>query len=632
MKRFSGIFFSILLLSLFLFTPNRCFSNEPTDLKIEIPDVIMTGIPVEIKVSGSSTNQYILINHQKIDVPISDNHNGFPYVFEKTSEIAVKSASGEVLFVEKIRPIPAWLSLLPPLIAIILALVFREVIISLFLGIYAGALIPAIYGQGIAGFFTALLVVIDHYIIQSLNDAGHLSVVIFSMLIGATVGVISKNGGMQGVVNALSVYAKSRKSGQFITWLLGVLIFFDDYANTLVVGNTMRPVTDKLKISREKLSYIVDSTAAPIAAIAFVTTWIGAELGYIQDGIERIEGLNMSAYGVFLQSLQYSFYPILTLIFILFIIKTGKDFGPMLTAEKNNLKKESISSPSSGSEMLEFQPNENIIPRSYNAVIPILTIVLGTLAGLVYTGWDPGVWDNPEKGMVAKLSAIVGNSDPYVSLLWSSLCGLIVATGLSLFGRILTVNENMNSIMTGFKTMLTAMVILVLAWSLSTVTDDLQTAEFLSGAITGQISPALFPAITFIISALVAFATGSSWGSMAILYPIMLTLSWSVCTSTGMEPGETLNIFLNVVSCVLAGSVLGDHCSPISDTTILSSLASDCHHIDHVRTQLPYALTVGIVSILLGTLPSAMGVPVYICFPVAIIVLYLTVNKIGKAV
>jgi Na+/H+ antiporter NhaC len=226
-----------------------------------------------------------------------DNKYEFEYTQIGDSPMKLEVQGEEIQTL--VSPIPLWVSIIPPIIAIILALIFKEVIIALFFGIFIGGAILYGYSNGISGVFTGFLSTIQDYILPSLNDSGHLSVILFSMLIGAMVSVISRNGGMQGVVNYISKFAKNAKSGQLATWILGIAIFFDDYANTLVVGNTMRPVTDRLKVSREKLAYIVDSTAAPIAAIAFITTWIGAELGYIQDGIKNLE-INENAYNVFI--------------------------------------------------------------------------------------------------------------------------------------------------------------------------------------------------------------------------------------------------------------------------------------------------------------------------------------------
>jgi len=581
------------------------------NLQIKADRVLLNGIELEIEKDERS--EYIkanLISGQSLEI-----YNGTDLVFQKT-----------------IKTIPLWLSILPPLLAILLALVFKEVIASLFVGIFVGTLIPAVFNHGVLGIFSALFTIVDTYVIKALNDSGHLSVIVFSMLIGATVSVISKNGGMKGVVDILSIYAKSRRSGQLVTWLLGILIFFDDYANTLIVGNTMRPVTDKLKISREKLSYIVDSTAAPIAAIAFVTTWIGAELGYIQEGLESMTGINESVYHIFLNSLQFSFYPILALLFIFLIIYFKRDFGPMVKAEERAILGESDDELLTvhQNEMKDFEPNDGTKFRWYNAVIPIFVIVSVTVIGLLYTGWDVDVWNQQDSSFGWKLSETIGNSDSYTALLWSSLLGLLTAVLFTLIQRILSIHEVVGSIMSGFKTMLTAMIILVLAWSLSNITGDLHTADFLTNLLSGHMAPFVFPATTFVLSALVAFSTGSSWGTMAILYPLLMPLSWAICGEYEMDYESSIAIFYNTISCVLAGSVMGDHCSPISDTTILSSLASSCNHIEHVRTQLPYALTVGFVSLLFGTLPSALGVHPFICFVVSIGILIAVILKFGK--
>jgi Na+/H+ antiporter NhaC len=528
-----------------------------------------------------------------------------------------------------------WFSIIPPLVAILFALIFKEVYSALFIGILIGTTtIFAHQGSDwFTAFFEGIFAIPDTYILHSLGDTEHLSIIVFSMLIGGMVSIITRNGGMKGVVNVLSRFARSPRSGQFVTWLLGVAIFFDDYANTLVVGNTMRPVTDRLKISREKLAYIVDSTAAPIAAIAFVTTWIGAELSYIQDGINTL-GLEQSPYNVFINSLAYSFYPIFALIFILLLTYKGRDFGPMYKAEKRARTGEVRSENSSGGskeQADEISIPGHVHPRGYNAVIPVAIVIFGTFIGLLYTGWDAQVWASEELAFSKKLSAIIGNSDSFKALLWSSIMGVIVALTLTVSQRILNLKDTVDTLITGFKTMLTAIIILVLAWSIALLTQHLHTADFISQSLVHiNLAPFLVPALTFILAALVAFSTGSSWGTMAILYPLILPASWLIAEQAGLEHAMALSLFYNVVSCVLAGSVLGDHCSPISDTTILSSLASSCNHIDHVRTQLPYALTVGGTAVAVGTIPSAYGIPGYITFPAGILLMWLVVHFFGK--
>jgi Na+/H+ antiporter NhaC len=540
-------------------------------------------------------------------------------------------------FSRELTPVPLWMSILPPLIAILFALVFREVFSALFAGLLVGTTILHFYaGSNIfAAVFQGIFSIADTYLLEAMFDRGHLSIIIFSMLIGAMVNLITRNGGMKGVVNLLSRYANNARSGQLITWFMGLVIFFDDYANTLVVGNTMRPVTDRLKISREKLAYLVDSTAAPIASIAFVTTWIGAELSYIQDGINVI-GLDENAYMVFFNSLAYSFYPVFTLVFILFIVIRGVDYGPMFKAEYKARNADILPQDekfSFSNELNKLEVDEHVRGRWFNAVIPVLVIIFGTLAGLVTTGWDAAVWNDESIAFGRKISVTIGNADSYTALLWSSLSGVLVAMLLTIGQRILSLKESIDSLINGFRTMLTAVLILILAWSVALITEHMHTATFISNSMLEMsLSPYLVPAITFILAALVSFSTGSSWGTMAILYPLILPATWLITEDSGLDYDSSMLIFYNVVACVLTGSVLGDHCSPISDTTILSSLASSCNHIEHVRTQLPYALTAGSVAIVAGTIPSAYGVSSYILYPAGLLILYVLLYFMGKKV
>lgn len=563
----------------------------------------------------------------------------------------------------RLRNIPLWLSIFPPLIAILLALIFKEVVVSLFVGIWTGAFIAGgLRIDSIYYFLVSLFEPVSKYLINALNDSGHLSVMIFSLLIGGMVAIISKNGGMAGVVLSLSKYAKSHRSTQFVTWALGIAIFFDDYANTLIVGNTMRPVTDRFKISREKLAYIVDSTAAPVAAVAFITTWIGAELGYIDSGLKTInlEG-NFTPYSIFIQSLKYSFYPILALSFILMLIYQNKDFGPMYKAEKRAKETGQVSSASNTSEdepnMEDLTPVEGAPLKWQNAVFPVLTVIFLTIFGLVDTGMsslfnsmvDAGmdvnetyssIWKNigilnpNSTTFFTKLGDLIGSADSYVALLWASVSGVTVAVLMTLANRIMNLKDTMHWLTTGFKTMLPALIILALAWSLAITTNELHTADYLSSTLVNTINPYLMPVIIFILAALISFSTGSSWSTMAILYPIAIPTTYAISLANGLSPDLSFEILLNVIATVLAASVLGDHCSPISDTTILSSLASDCNHIDHVRTQMPYALTVGFVSMVMVGLSTFLGggwLISFILLVIALCLLYFIIYKFGKS-
>lgn len=628
-------------------------TSATASTKITFPKIMLENTKMDFKVECENLLDSIKIND--ITVYLTKEREHF------TGEIALKNADLKIdktISYNQPIVIPGWLSLLPPLFAILLALIFKEVLSSLFIGIFLGAAVIGVYTNSILGVFSAFLAVLDHYILNALADKSHLSVILFSLLIGSLVAVISKNGGMQGVVNRIIKFATTRKSGMLTTYFLGIAIFFDDYANTLVVGNTMRSVTDKLKISREKLAYIVDSTAAPIAAIAFITTWIGAELTYISDGVSKIEAaggeINESAYSIFVSSLGYSFYPIFTLFFMFFLLYKQKDYGPMLKYENEAIKngvKNDKDKDESAIDLKEFDPVNDQKTYAYNAILPILTVVLGTIVGLFYTGlnisltliyeinpsYSGNSWsgleiiDSNATGFFRKLGIVIGNADSYAALLWSSMTGLFVAILLTLSQRIMNLRDTMESAMMGIKTMMPAVAILILAWSLAGVTEELHTAEFLQGFFSGEFENVwIIPAATFILSALIAFSTGSSWSTMALMYPLVIPLAWAVASgNSGYD--ETL-ILYNVIASVLAGSVLGDHCSPISDTTILSSLASSCNHINHVKSQMPYALTVGGVALFVGIIPGAMGLSSYITIPAGIIILYLIVHFLGKKV
>lgn len=519
---------------------------------------------------------------------------------------------------------PLWLSILPPLVAIVMALILREVISSLFFGVLTGAFIIALYsGHGPAeALGGGLLRTVDTYVVGALFEYEHIQIIVFTLVIGGMVRLLAANGGMRGVVNWLSKRAKGARSGQLMTFFMDLCVFFDDYSNTLVVGNTMRPIADKLKISREKLSYIVDSTSAPVVAIAFITTWIGAELSYIQDGLDVI-GLETSAYSVFIHSLAYSFYPILTLGFVLMIIYSGRDYGPMLKAERK-------------ARLLTQNSSENVDNQSEDAhiadaLIPLLVLIFGTIIGLFATGYKPEIWHDPNHGYMAKLSAIIGDANSFKALLWSSLLSLLTAVVMTLWRGNLKFTKIMDEMVDGIKTMFNAVLILTMAWSISLITKDMHTAEFVSQLLLKwSLSPVLVPMLTFLLAALIGFSTGTSWGTMAILYPLILPASWMLCIDEGMTVAATMPLFYNVVASVLAGAVMGDHCSPISDTTIMSSLASGCDHLQHVSTQMPYALTVGTVAVLIGVLPTSLGLPSWTAFLIGLAVLAGVVRFVGK--
>ncbi len=528
---------------------------------------------------------------------------------------------------ETVHVIPGILSIVPPLLAILLALIFRQVIISLIFGIYIGAVFIYDYNP-----LTGFLRLIDKYIISALSDVSHIQIIIFTLLFGGMIGLISKSGGTRGIANVITRFAKSRRSTMISTWLSGLLIFFDDYANSLIVGNLMRPVTDKMKISREKLSFIVDATAAPVASVVIISSWIGYEVGLIQDGLNSI-GSTENAYATFLATIPYRFYPIMMLVFVFMISYLRRDFGPMLKAERRAVREGRVTAgtldPTKDlSESYELFGNEDKA-KWYNGVVPILVIVFGTIIGLIFTGINSlremGVTDYG-------IREIISNSDSYLALLWSSFAACVVAAVMIISQKIMKLHDTIDAWFLGIRSMLLAVLILTLAWSIGAITVEMKTADYLISIISDNISPHFLPVIVFLICALTSFATGTSWGTMAIIMPIVIPLAYSVSGLYNLSPAESTLILNGVISSVLAGCVFGDHCSPISDTTILSSMASGCNHIDHVRTQLPYAVVVAIFGMLLGDIPTAFGLSPYISLVLIAIALLVILFTVGKKV
>jgi Na+/H+ antiporter NhaC len=606
---------------------------DATAQQIETSSVALKGI--EFKVHGSGFPDSL----SQIDITIENEDYSETHLLKLDvgsfdTLLTINEAGEYSLFLigdesvtTTINIIPGILSIIPPLLAIAFALIFRQVILSLLLGIYSGAIFIYDYNP-LIGFFR----LIDKYIINALTDVSHIQIVVFTLLFGGVVGIISKGGGTRGIANSLSKFAKTRRSGMISTWISGLVIFFDDYANTLVVGNLMRPITDKLKISREKLSFIVDATAAPVASIFIVSSWIGYEVGLIQDGLNMI-GSTANAYSIFLETIPFRFYPIAMLFFVFMLSYFKKDFGPMLKAEMRATKTGAISSDSnfSGTDFTDSKEylGDDVKAKWYNGIVPILVIIFGTIAGLVYTG----IYSLEEQGITSYgVKEVIGSSNSYLALLWGSFAACIVAIFMLTAQRILSLRKAIDAWFSGIRSMLLAVIILTLAWGIGAVTNEIKTADYIISLISESINPRFLPVIVFLVCGLTSFATGTSWGTMAIMFPIVIPLSAAVTGIYDYSPAETSLILVGVISSVLAGCVWGDHCSPISDTTILSSMASGCDHIDHVRTQLPYAIAVGTVTMLFGDIFTAYGLSPYISLLIIAAVLVGIVYFFGKKV
>ena len=512
---------------------------------------------------------------------------------------------------------PGWLSVLPTVVAFVLAAALRQVILALFAGVWVGAFLIA--GPSASSVWQGMLDAASEHAVGSVADAGHAALVVSTLMLGGMVGVVSRNGGVHGIVRLVTAWASTMRRGQLATFAMGIALFFDDYANTLIVGKTMRPVADALRISRAKLAYLVDCTAAPVATLALISTWIGLQLGLIDAAISDIPEIEASAYGVFLNSLAYNFYPVLTLCFVATIAITGRDFGPMRVAERAAARGEA--STETLAQDPDTEPKPDKPARPLNACVPFATLLAAMLGGLYVTGVR-------ETGSDAGLTQIVGAADVYTALVWATLTGVVTAGALSLGQRILTLGETVDAWFSGARSMLYAVIVLVLAWSLSGVNGELHTAEYLASRLGEAVDARLMPTVVFALAAVTAFATGTSWGTMGILTPLVVPLVWA---STGLQGiADADHLLYASVSAVLAGAVMGDHASPISDTTILSSAATSCDHLEHVQTQLPYALTVGGIAILVGLIPSAYGLPWWICLIAGAACVVAVVRWLGK--
>lgn len=521
-----------------------------------------------------------------------------------------------------------WWSLLPPLVSILLAVATRRVIGSLLAGVVTGALI---LGHGDPR--VALPELLETHLWGNLADGDHLRVFAFTMIMGAMVSVIHATGGMRGLVAAISPWARSRRGGQLIGWLLGMIIFFDDYANCLLLGNTLRPLADRLKISREKLAFLVDSTAAPVSGLAVVSTWVATEIGLIETGYRSVLPADtpLDAMGVFVATIPYRFYVVWMLVFVPLIGLLNRDFGPMWRAEDAALRGNTVARhPLAVDEHSDGGGGKS--RHWMYAMAPVLMMLVVTSWLLIATGAQ-ALGESPWN--MARWAAQFSRGNSYLSLVYGSLAGLTTIGALALGRRVLTVDEFRGSAFEGAKHVLPALAILWLAWCLSKMTRDeyLGTGAFLGQILGDRVSPIAMPTIVFLIAAIISFATGTSWGTMGILMPIVIPVTYRMVaaqSSNAVDPYDPL--LVASIGSVLAGAIFGDHCSPISDTTVLSSQSSSCDHVAHVWTQLPYALSVAVISIVCGTLPAALGAKGLWLFPVGVAVMIGLVLTIGRRV
>lgn len=464
-------------------------------------------------------------------------------------------------------------SLLPPVIAIGLALITKEVYSSLFIGILTGGIVYAVStASGFEGMFT---IVIQDGLIANLADSYNVGILVFLVVLGVIVVLMNKAGGSRAYGEWAAAHIKSRKGAALSTFLLGVLIFVDDYFNCLTVGSVMRPVTDKHKVSRAKLAYLIDATAAPICIIAPISSWAAA----VSGTVEGVNGISL-----FISTIPYNLYALLTILMVIFLAVSGMDYGPMKKHELNAQNGDLFTTRNKVYED-DDQPTHTR-GKVIDLILPVAVLIVLCVLGMIYTG---GFFSGTD------FVDAFANCDAAYGLSLGSVAALIVVMIYFMLRKVLTFTECMDSVAAGFKQMVPAILILTFAWTLKTMTNHLEAGVFVSGLVKSATAISiLLPLILFVVAIGLAFATGTSWGTFGILIPIVTSV-FSTELANVAETGEIPQMVIVCISACLAGAVCGDHCSPISDTTIMASTGAQCDHVNHVSTQLPYAMTVAAV-------------------------------------
>ncbi|MBM0637062.1 Na+/H+ antiporter NhaC family protein [Campylobacter sp. VicNov18] len=545
-------------------------------------------------------------------------------------------------------------TIIPPLVAITLAFITKDVILSLFAGVLSGTFLLSL-SENI--FKTKELALINFYhtavdsfskiisyILGSTSDPINAGIILQILCIGGLVALITKMGGAKAVALKFAKRSKSALSAQINTWFLGLLIFFDDYANLLIVGPIMRPLADKFKISREKFAFIIDSTAAPVAGIAVISTWIGLEVSLIKTAYDHIGISDISAFGIFVETIPYRFYNIFMLFFVVMTAIMGREFGSMYQAQVRAKTTGEIAPLSKSSTLntaeLEDQflaPKENIKIRSFDAIVPISTLITLAILGFYFNGLSTL---EGEELIQAKLHPLsfetfrisFGNADSSVVLFQAALFAAIVAIFIGLRRKIFNLKEAIETWIYGWKTMIFTIVLLLFAWSLSSIVKDLGTSLFITSLLADKLPEFILPATIFAFASAISFAIGTSYGTMGILMPLAVPLAHEIAKLNGMDANAMHHYMIINISCVLTGAIFGNHCSPISDNVILSSMSAKCDHMEHVRTQIPYALFICIISLITGYIPVSLGINVWLIIPLNFILIVILLRLIGKKI
>ena len=500
-----------------------------------------------------------------------------------------------------------WYSVIPPVLAIFLAFLTRRVLLSLGVAFVAGGLLtqvpqaPLSIGAWFEGFRTAGVIAGE-----TVTSTANLKILAFIPPIFMMMQVIIVSGGFQGILSSLSKWIRNRRSAQFATALMGIVCFIDDYANAIIVGSMMQPVTDRFGVSREKLAFLVDATSAPISGLAVISTWIAYEVGLFNDIAQQL-GIDKNGYSMFFDALSFRFYCVLMIAFVFMLILTRRDFGPMRTAEESTgaSDRSDQTHTARAREVTAFDPDktDRKSARAVNAILPLTGFILFHVTGLWVDGGGPAKL--AQGGSMLNWlywRRVIGDTENSTLVLDSAATfGLILALFCARFFGNLRISTMGRCLRQGLKRAFIPCAILILAWSLKGSCEHLETGQFLTTILAGRVSPQWFPPLLFLVASLTSFATGTSFGTMAILIPTAIPIAFAL---DGGQYGLTTMISLGAV---LDGAIFGDHCSPISDTTIISSTASSCNLVQHVRTQLPYSLLVAALALLFAYLPSAFG-------------------------
>lgn len=524
----------------------------------------------------------------------------------------------------------SWPSVLPPIIAVLLSICFRRVVFAMTSALIAGAFLA--YGPAP---WVALPEGFRKLIWENLKSEFNLYTLAFTFSLMGMVHVMSRSGGIQGMMDVFLKAARGARSTRVVTAFMGLVIFFDDYASSVIVGTTMRSAADRRHISREKLAYLIDSTAAPVAGLAVISTWIAFEVGLLNDLAEHLR-LGTHGYEMFFAIFPFRFYCFTALLFVFMNTALNRDFGPMYKAEMRvvlDAKAKDQGARSSDNVVVkEIGPVSDVPRRWINAVVPIVTVILGFLTGILLAGrgavYEAGLVVSPldPRAWQAAFGALGGVSSSRILFL-SASAGSVLAILLPGAQGILSFREATAAWLKAIPTMLPAVTILLLAWAIKTLcTEVLRTDLYLISVLDEYLSVALLPLVTFLTAAGISFATGTSWGTMGILLPVALPLAHAM---GAWGDGSSL-IFWLTAGAVLDGAIFGDHCSPISDTTVLSSIASGCDHFDHVWTQAPYAIVCMLLAGCIGYLATVFGLPLSLAYLLLGVVIAAILQTVGK--